>query len=169
MLSVLGDVTAQRLELSFQGMDTSRLDSRRALGMGSFAGTLSVFFWLRWYSLLDIMCGQGSLHAAAVKTAANNLFAIPFVELPAYYAWTSLLSGHGVEAGVRRMRETYGDAIRGSAMVWIPGNFLIFKAVPPHLRVPTCDLLEYASAMIMSLASNRLQQSDERTLDLELD
>lgn len=165
-----GDVTAQRLEFN----DASRqdkekkkknkdkrcnqfdFDSVRMLAMGLFAAGFSVNFWIHWYELLDTTFGEGSLRAYTAKTAANNLIAIPFVELPTFYAFTSLLGGQDIGSAIRRFTETYSQTVQYSLMVWVPGNFLIFSGIPPHLRVPTCDVLEYCSATLMSLASNRI-------------
>eukprot|EP00747_Dinoflagellata_sp_TGD_P195344 gnl/TRDRNA2_/TRDRNA2_63862_c0_seq1.p1 gnl/TRDRNA2_/TRDRNA2_63862_c0~~gnl/TRDRNA2_/TRDRNA2_63862_c0_seq1.p1 ORF type:complete len:357 (+),score=49.36 gnl/TRDRNA2_/TRDRNA2_63862_c0_seq1:60-1130(+) len=153
VLSTLGDATAQHMEQ--RGRPSAEgIDMRRAFAMGSYKSIEASQFFVPFFDFLGRKFGEDSVKAVVAKTAATNFVAIP-VCLPAFYAWTSVVSGHNYTFASERFRQNIGETFRSAWLLWVPADLLIFGVVPPHLRVPAGEAIEYLWCTLASLISNR--------------
>ena len=154
-LSTVGDLTAQRVEQIHDGAVEVKYDVRRALGMGSFSATFAVLVYVPFHRIVNRRFGEGTVRAAAQKTAADVFAVMPVAAVPAFFAWTSAMQGHSAAESVARIQANYASTCKGSLAIWAPLDMLMFYFLPAHFRLPASYVGEYAWATMASYVGNQ--------------
>ena len=162
--------------LSFQGGDHSAnalegsLDFSRVLKFMSFnvfyEGSFQHVLYNVLYPRLFPVVGSSSLFSVALKMSVfDNLVHTPFLYLPAYYAFKSVVvdETHALEG----LREYYREGLVvlvACWTVWVPAQVLIFWKVPPNFRIATTAAFGTLWDVILSYMAPMARPKEELRL-----
>ena len=108
-------------------------DLRRSLAV-SFNCGVTAPAWHVWYRWLDrrLRC---SPRKVVFKVAADNLFTIPFFEIPVFVVNTGLLCGSPFSTCMEQLHRGHFKSWVCGLAVWVPAGLVVFRVVPVRLQV----------------------------------
>uniref|UniRef100_A0A7S2HE64 Peroxisomal membrane protein MPV17 n=1 Tax=Zooxanthella nutricula TaxID=1333877 RepID=A0A7S2HE64_9DINO len=126
------DVVAQKLAQPGCELDVPRIAKFGVFCM-FYAGSFQHLLYNVVYPRLFV---RGSGVALALQMSAfDNLVHVPFLYLPAYYAYRGLLLGDGFKASMEKYRHEGLDVLPACWAIWGPAQCITFWLVPPNFRI----------------------------------
>lgn len=125
------DIVAQKFENPEGSLDVARI-AKFSLFCLAYVGAFQHIVFNVVYTKL--FPGAGIL-VAAKKTLFDNFVHSPFLYLPSYYTYKSMVEGGSVEEGLVQYRNEGMDVLKACWALWIPAQLAIFYVLPPNFRI----------------------------------
>jgi len=166
MLVLAGDLVAQMVPKSLNGLKETKLDVLR-LGKASAVGVVSVGLWpYYWYYLVDALLPAQASEDGSYPTwmLQGGLLGLKIVldsvvhgaiSIVASFALWSLLDGDSFDKGVTKIKHKFMETWVMDWKAWPAYNFLCFTIIPLRLRPLTSG---FASTLWNAYISHQSQK-----------
>ena len=155
-LACAGDVSAQESESRLRGVSAladpwNRIDARRLAAFSTFGALWTGPVNHVWLPVLHRVGGS-----LGRKLLVQHAFLNPFVYLPAFFVWNSVLRGeaHSLEDVLDYGRERFLTTYASTLAFWVPVTSVVFTRVPEPLQSVSMAAVSLVWNGILSFLAN---------------
>mmetsp|Transcript_1106 Transcript_1106/g.1376 ORF Transcript_1106/g.1376 Transcript_1106/m.1376 type:complete len:295 (-) Transcript_1106:138-1022(-) len=152
VVSALGDAMAQRRDASSLNISSKEYDIMKGASMIIFSVLYAGIFQHYWFDWLNnnlvetasavhpsvavlLAKSYGPNLLAASKLFLNQVFIVPTVYMPLFFAVTGALAGLTVNDSLTRARSQFLPLLQQKYAFWLPAQFIQFAFVSPEWQI----------------------------------
>mmetsp|Transcript_53189 Transcript_53189/g.122217 ORF Transcript_53189/g.122217 Transcript_53189/m.122217 type:complete len:187 (-) Transcript_53189:179-739(-) len=135
-----------------------KLDYKRTAAFTIFGcGWMGAGQYFVYCKLLEALLPARTVSAALGKMSLDQFIHVPFVFMPIFYLTDACVQGEGISYARQKYENEIVETMTANWQLWLPAQFIGFRFVPPHVRVPYVACVSFVWTMILSMLQGKFR------------